>query len=350
MSASPRRTGADGYSSSRALTGPGDAAHTDVLALEVCHLFFDDQVPKKDIAQRLAISRFRVARLLEQARASGLVRIEYRERDLIDRDLSKLLSELYKLRLCVVVNAGARTDREIRGSVGAAAASLVAELIGPGDVVGLGWGRSLAAMVESLPGEAKPDVDVVQLAGGSARTAFGIDPSELARRFAHRLGGRLHVIHAPAFVRTREIRDALLREADVAGTVALFDRITLAVLGVGSLTIPGDEEPASTLSIAGALPADELKNIVAEGAVGELMLHPFDGEGRFVTDPIGDRRVAISTDQLMRTPRVLAVACGVAKGPAIQGALRSGVASMLVTDDAAARWLLANAPGVTRKG
>ena len=47
-----------------------------VLAARVARQFYLEGVSKVDIAERLGISRFRVARLLEAARESGMVRIE----------------------------------------------------------------------------------------------------------------------------------------------------------------------------------------------------------------------------------------------------------------------------------
>src|SRR6201992_2221937 len=47
-----------------------------VLAARVARQFYVEGVSKVDIADRLGISRFRVARLLDSARESGLVRIE----------------------------------------------------------------------------------------------------------------------------------------------------------------------------------------------------------------------------------------------------------------------------------
>jgi len=48
-----------------------------------------------DIAAVLQLSRFKVARLLEQARASGLVRIELDYRGELDLDLSVRLRTAY---------------------------------------------------------------------------------------------------------------------------------------------------------------------------------------------------------------------------------------------------------------
>jgi hypothetical protein len=47
-----------------------------VLAARVARQFYLEGFSKVDIADRLGISRFRVARLLDSARESGLVRIE----------------------------------------------------------------------------------------------------------------------------------------------------------------------------------------------------------------------------------------------------------------------------------
>src|SRR6266702_3041689 len=47
-----------------------------VLAARVARQFYLEGVSKVDIADQLGISRFRVARLLDSARESGMVRIE----------------------------------------------------------------------------------------------------------------------------------------------------------------------------------------------------------------------------------------------------------------------------------
>ena len=309
----------------------------DLVAIQVCRLFYDEQLTKIEIGNRLGISRFRVARLLEQARESGLVQIEYRDRELLHPDLAQALSQRFGLRLCQVVRGPAAIDSAgAELSVGHVAAAVVSDLLARRDVFGLGWGRAVAAVVEHLPLRNDLDIDVVQLAGGSARVAFGIDPSELAHRAAARLGGLLHALHAPAFVETREIRDALLREREIVDTVRLFDSVTLAVLGIGAPSPPGEDSPRSALSIEGVLSPVALEQLLGAGATCDLILHAFDEEGRFVGAELEDRLVAISVEQFRRVPRVLAVAYGADKGRAMAAALRTGILTMLVTDEAAA--------------
>lgn len=314
----------------------------DLVAIQVCRLFYDGQLTKIEIGNRLGISRFRVARLLEQARESGLVQIEYGDREMLHPGLAQELSQRFELRLCQVVRTPTSGDPAEAGiSVGHVAAAVVSELLARGDVVGLGWGRSVAALVEQLPMRTDLDIDVVQLAGGSARVAFGIDPSELARRAAARLGGFLHALHAPAFVESREIRDALLREPEIVDTARFFDSVTLAVLGIGAPSPAGDDSPRSALSIEGVLSPAALAQLLEAGAACDLILHAFDDEGEFVGDELEGRLVAMSVDQFRRVPRVLAVAYGADKGRAMAAALRTGLPTMLVTDEAAAIQALA---------
>src|SRR5215469_13681213 len=53
-----------------------DSPSEVVLAARVARQFYLEGVSKVDIADQLGISRFRVARLLDSARESGMVRIE----------------------------------------------------------------------------------------------------------------------------------------------------------------------------------------------------------------------------------------------------------------------------------
>jgi DNA-binding transcriptional regulator LsrR (DeoR family) len=310
---------------------------TDSGALigQVARLFFERQLTKVEIAARLGISRFRVARLLDQALAEGVVRIEFRDTPAQDRGLGGRLAERFGIGRCVVAATGAS---------GAAVARLGAEvvdgLLEPGEAIGIAWGSTVARVVRAMPAREDPSIDVVQLAGSSTSLDAASDPGDLTRVLAERLGAGLHRIHAPAFVESAELRAAIVRQAEVAATVVRFAAVDVAVVGIGAF---GTTETAASSSLlrSGALAKAEADRLKRAGAVGDLLVHPFTADGEFVAPDLAERAIAISIDQLRHVPSVVAVAFGPAKIAAIRGALRTGVVGVLVTDAPTAEGLLA---------
>ncbi|CAA9212374.1 MAG: hypothetical protein AVDCRST_MAG04-176, partial [uncultured Acetobacteraceae bacterium] len=140
-------------------TGPAGL----VLTASVARRFYFDGASKSEIANELGLSRFKVARLLHEARSTGLVRIEFTYRGEIDLALSERLRTEYGLRRCVVVDSPEDDGSLLRTNVGRAAAGLLAEIVTPDDVLGLAWARSLMAMRTALQ-ELAP-CTVVQLTG-----------------------------------------------------------------------------------------------------------------------------------------------------------------------------------------
>jgi hypothetical protein len=125
-----------------------------VLTATVARRYYIDGETKSDIAAQLGLSRFKVARLLEQARAAGVVRIELDSPGEINLDLSVRLRTAYGLRHCVVIDGPEDDDELLRAALGRAAADLLTEIVEPGDVLGLVWARSLMSIPTSLRGRA----------------------------------------------------------------------------------------------------------------------------------------------------------------------------------------------------
>jgi DNA-binding transcriptional regulator LsrR (DeoR family) len=315
-----------------------------MLAAQVARLLFDRQLSKVEIAARLGISRFRVARLIDGALVDGLVRIEFRDIPADDRELAGAIEARFGLDLCTVaaVPDEETTDGQALVRVARLAGAVLDGLIVAGDVIGIAWGSTLAAVVREIPARTDGGLEVVQLAGSSARLGRERDAGELARMLADRLGAAHKAIYAPAFVETADLRRALQREPDVADAVARFTAITLAVVGIGAMA--ADEGgPASSLLRSGILNDVEVARLSALGAVGDLVVHPFDARGRFVAADLAERAVAIGVEDLRRVRRVVAVASGERKAKAIRGAMATGLVRILVTDGPTARAVLAGA-------
>src|SRR5215218_6648928 len=122
-------------------TGPAQV----VLTASIARRYYLDGRSKIEIAEEFGLSRFKVARLLDAARDSGLVRIEIRHEGEIDVDLSARLQERFGLRHSIVVDTPDEDAPSLRHHLGRAAAQLVAEVITPQDVLGLGWARAVSA-------------------------------------------------------------------------------------------------------------------------------------------------------------------------------------------------------------
>src|SRR4051812_34440557 len=110
-----------------------------VLTASIARRYYIDGRSKIDIADEFGMSRFKVARLLESARESGLVRIEIRAEGDIDVDLSARLQDRFGLQHSVVVDTPDDDPASLREHLGRAAARLLAEILTPEDVLGLAW-------------------------------------------------------------------------------------------------------------------------------------------------------------------------------------------------------------------
>ena len=133
-----------------------------VLAARVARQYYLEGVSKVDIADRLGISRFRVARLLEGARDAGMIRIEIGlPGGSLDAALSAELCSAFGLRHAFVFNFPDDEPAVLRHRLGEAAGQALMDLITPGDVLGMSWSRVLSGLAASLT--QIPPCPIVQL-------------------------------------------------------------------------------------------------------------------------------------------------------------------------------------------
>ena len=150
----------------------GGPAHL-VLTASVARRYYLDGRSKVEIAEEFALSRFKVARLLDDARSSGLVRIEIGHPGVIDVELSGRLMEALGLQHCVVTDTPDDHPASLREHLGAAAADLLDRDRHP---------RRRARAVLGPIGERDGD-EAASARGGARRPAHrGADPARGGRQ------------------------------------------------------------------------------------------------------------------------------------------------------------------------
>jgi len=311
----------------------GSSALETLTAAVAARRHFLDGSSKSELAAELGISRFKVARLLEAARRNGIVRIEVDAPPEIDLDLSRAVAERHGLRGALVVRTSDGTDEFRREQLGRVGAELLRESLETTDVVGISWGRTLHALVGHLAGLSA--CTVVQIVGSVPTLELNANSLELVRRVAECSGGPVYPLHVPLIVDDPDTAAGLRRDPFVGRTLDMYGRLTRAVVGIGSWTASGS-------TVRAALPGPLAAELDAAGAVADVCSAILDCDGREVASPaVLARFIAISAAQLRAVPDVLAIAGGADKAVAIAAALRSGLIHRLITDERAARSLLA---------
>lgn len=300
------------------------------LAVAVARRHYEQGQAKTDIAEALGISRFKVARLLDLALESGVVRIEIVEPQGMGGGLADELMDRFGLTRCAVVPMSSSAP-EVRGEVGAAAARLLGDTVREGDVLGLPWSRTVHDMVYAL--ESLPKVPIVQLSGALATTREDSSAVDLVRRAGRIAGGGRQVFFAPLLMPDAAAAHAVRRDAAVSDTLASAGDVTVAMVGVGAWG-PGGS------TIYDMLNEECRREITDQGVVGEAVGTCFDADGRLVTTCLSERLIALGPEQLRDIPQVIAIAHGPGKVAAVRAAMTGGLISGLVTTHDTARTLL----------
>jgi DNA-binding transcriptional regulator LsrR (DeoR family) len=291
----------------------------------VAKLHYVSDMAQIDIARKLGISTATVSRMLQKARAVGIVRI-----DVIDLVSPEEITA--ELIAALGLKSAAVIDTPQSGVLGALAEPLSSLLktagLGDGAVIGLGWGRAVREVVlAGLPplGDAK----VLPLNGGMQQAAPHFQINEFVRLAAEQIGGQPHFLHAP-YLSSLELRDAFLSDPSVKETIALWDRLDCAIVGIGLTHAPQPSEASAATASEKAL-IDAAGDVIRHYVALDGRLLPWDGE---------ERMIAASPDQMRRTPLSIGVVASPEKAAGVIGAVRSGMINTLVTDTTTAQAII----------
>jgi len=302
-----------------------------VMAARVARQFYLEGVSKVDIADRLGISRFRVARLLDSARDAGMVRIEIGlPGGSLDAGLSAELCSAFGLNHAFVFDFPDDDEQALRYRLGEAVGQALMDIIMPGDVLGMSWSRTLGGLAASLT--QIPPCPIVQLTG-AVPPPDGRDLLDLVRSVARVGGGSAHVFYAPMILDDAQTAEAMRRQGDIAGAFALVPSVTIAVVAIGAWA-PG------LSTVYDAVTPDERDALASLGVCAEVAGVFLGQDGKSVATPLDRRMIVTPGPALERIPFVLAVAYGIAKRPAVSAAIRGGLVHGLVTHARLARTLL----------
>src|SRR5260370_9071724 len=135
-----------------------------IQATTVARRYFVERQTKIQIAEDLGISRFKVARLIDEAVEAGLVLLQIDETGEIDAQLSDRLRRKYALRHALILAGPDLPCSALFEPLGRAAASLLEEILTDGGVLGVAWGRTLPATAKAI--SRLPKISVVHAAAG----------------------------------------------------------------------------------------------------------------------------------------------------------------------------------------
>jgi DNA-binding transcriptional regulator LsrR (DeoR family) len=316
-----------------------DARRDDAeLLVRIAHRYWVDELTQEEIAREFALSRPKVQRLLDRARADGIVEIRVQTPSWLRLDLEHELRAAFGLAVAIVAPEAADAVAQ-RDAVGLAAARYMERRIEDGTVVAVSHGRDAGRVPKHFSPRRTVGATFVPAMGGSPHVEAPTNPDEIARALAGRCGGRAVPLFAPAYLETKAARDSLVAQEAVAGALRLAAKADLALVGIGGT------DDAATMVRSGCLSLAEIAALRDRGAVGDLAGNYVDADGRPVASAHRDRLVALSLDELRAIDTVVAVASEPEKPMAILGTLRSGVINVLIVDPANARAVLDLAAG-----
>ncbi|MFT3975151.1 MAG: sugar-binding domain-containing protein [Amaricoccus sp.] len=297
--------------------------------LRAAWLYHNRGMTQKQVADALGLSRATVIRMIEDGLRASEVQVWINEDPKVPVRLAIALEETFGLAEAVVVPGAADATR----AVGAALGDLLSITLADGMTVGVGWGRTLHAALPHVTRQRRDGMQVVSLLGGLV-TPGAANPAEFAWRLAGMTGAGCHLLLSPLFVDSADTKDRLFRACGLGNVIAMAGRLDVAVVSCGDPRVAG-----------GSLATDHLgpelrAELVARGAVADVISQFLDAEGRTIDHPIRHRVMSTDLGLVANARHVVLAAGGAAKAVSIRAALRRFPGCTLVTDETAARVLI----------
>ena len=287
--------------------------------VRVSRLYYELGETQGRIAELLGITRPQVSRLLKQAREEGIVEIRIVDRTHDDSPAADELKRRFNLQAVHLAPSVSGSEDLVRRIVARLAAEVFRSTARDGMVIGVGEGSTASAIADALAETVAPvAATVIPLCGGYWFAGASHEPF---RRIGGALDASVRGLLAPGLVDDAATKTSLYAHAGVQVILHLWERLDIALFGIGG-RVWGDASFGPEI----------VREIEEGGAVGEVLIAPYDINGHFLGEGLRERTIAFDARELRKVPVTIGVAGGPSKVEPILGALMTGAVKVLVTD------------------
>ena len=299
---------------------------TYALATKAAWYYYMEDSTQAQIAEVMGVSRAKVIRLLEEARAQGIVQFSFRKNDSQRVSAEQLLIDRFGLKDAFVVPTPLDSSA-INQSIAQGAAHYVSDHLREDGYLNIGYGDTVSRMLGFLAKNREESLNVVSLTGGVSYYLPSVGTTAYSMH--------LFLTPSPLVVSSRQVRNALLDEKSLQDVSTMTEYADMSVVGIGAAV------EGATVLRNGILNEGELTVLKMQGAVGDVLNHFMDKDGNLIQTEIEDRVISTDLDKLRQLKNVVGVAGGKDKVTAIKAVLNGGYLNVLITDsDTAAELLL----------
>lgn len=299
---------------------------TYALATKAAWYYYMEDNTQAQIAEVMGVSRAKVIRLLEEARAQGIVQFSFRKNDSQRVSAEQLLIDRFGLKDAFVVPTPLDSSA-INQSIAQGAAHYVSDHLREDGYLNIGYGDTVSRMLGFLAKNREESLNVVSLTGGVSYYLPSVGTTAYSMH--------LFLTPSPLVVSSRQVRDALLDEKSLQDVSTMTEYADMSVVGIGAAV------EGATVLRNGILNEGELTVLKMQGAVGDVLNHFMDKDGNLIQTEIEDRVISTDLNKLRQLKNVVGVAGGKDKVTAIKAVLNGGYLNVLITDsDTAAELLL----------
>jgi len=319
----------------RGTRGHGHDEEERFLA-RVAWAYHVENLTQGEVAAKLGVTRLKVNKALAAARKRGLIRISFDTAFAPCIDLEARLCERFGLARAHVAPRP-ELEADVQGSVGAALGSVLGDVLGDPAVklFGMAWGNTLNIATRFTPPLDRGDLEIVSVMGGLTRGS-DLNSFEITTRLAHLVGARHSFLTAPLYAGSRESRDTIMG-------LDVFTEVLDKIRAADAIALAAGDLSTRSLLMRDGLPADvAMEELIAAGAVGDVLATVIDASGRPLSHPINERVIGIGFDDLRRIANVILAAGGAHKVAVMRAILARGVVDTLVTEEGTAERLLAD--------
>jgi DNA-binding transcriptional regulator LsrR (DeoR family) len=298
------------------------------LLANIASMYYEGEKNQNEIADELGISRVKVYRLLKEAREEQVVKIVIDWPIERDTQLENKLVQVFQLKKALVL----KTNVGGLHRLGQLAARHLELILEDGMTLSVCLGRSTYEVINAVRPTLSAHVNVVQAMGSIPFAIQEMDSPALARQLANKLGGQVFYLSSPLIANTPAEADVIRRQRLIEHTLNISRSADILLVGIGSLN-----PEVSRYVQLDIIPAEKLRGLEAEGAVGDIGGQFINLSGEIHPCVYNQCMIGLTIEEMKHIPNTVAVAAGLYKAKAILGSLRAGVIDCLCTDSQTAQ-------------